>query len=136
MIFARDVLAFVADAGDVKVTDLTDPCRRRPYTHLRFVAVWAIRQCCPHMSYPAIGRLLGGRDHTTIIHAEQRAEEEMAKQPRLQQIAMDALARFSTSEIEGLDHAIALVSAELEALRAAREAKLNADTGPLFARAA
>lgn len=135
MIFARDVLAFVADAAGVKVTDLTGPCRRRPYTHVRFIAVWSIRQCCQHMSYPAIGRLLG-RDHTTILHADRRAVEEMAKQPRLQQIAMDAIARFATSELESLDHAIALASAELDALNAARDAHLNAGTVALFERAA
>ncbi|WP_283160234.1 helix-turn-helix domain-containing protein, partial [Pseudomonas syringae] len=114
MIYARDVLTYVANAAGVKVTDLTGPCRRRPYTYYRFVAVWAIRQLCQHMSYPAIGRLMGGRDHTTVLHADRRAVEEMAKQPRLQQIAMDAIARFATSELEGLDHAIALASAELD----------------------
>lgn len=136
MIYARDVLTYVANAAGVEVTDLTGPCRRRPYTYYRFVAVWAIRQLCQHMSYPAIGRMMGDRDHTTIIHAERRAEEEMAKRPDLQKIAMDALGHFATSEIESLDHSIALVSAELDALMAVREAKLNADTGALFARAA
>lgn len=136
MIYARDVLTYVANAAGVKVTDLTGPCRRRPYTYYRFVAVWAIRQLCQHMSYPAIGRLMGGRDHTSIFHADHRAEEEMAKQPELQKIAMDTLGHFAASEIESLDHSIALVSAELDALMAAREAKLNADTGALFTRAA
>lgn len=136
MIYARDVLAYVANAAGVKVTDLTGPCRRRPYTYYRFIAVWAIRQLCQHMSYPNIGQMLGGRDHTTMIHADRRAEEEMANRPDLQKIAMDALGHFATSEIESLDHSIALVSAELDALMAAREAKLNADTGALFARAA
>lgn len=136
MIYARDVLAYVANAAGVKVTDLTGPCRKRPFTYYRFIAVWSIRQLCQHMSYPAIGRMLGGRDHTTIINADRRADEEMAKRPDLQKIAMDTLGHFSTSEIESLDHSIALVSAELDALLAAREAKLNADTGALFARAA
>lgn len=136
MIYARDVLTYVANAAGVKVTDLTGPCRRRPFTYYRFIAVWAIRQCCQHMSYPAIGRLMGGRDHTSILHADRRAEEEMARSPELQKIAMDAVGHFATNEIESLDHSIALVSAELDALMAAREAKLNADTGALFARAA
>lgn len=136
MIYARDVLAYVANAAGVKVTDLTGPCRRRPFTHYRFIAVWAIRQLCQHMSYPAIGRMFGGRDHTTMIHADIRAGEEMAKRPDLQKIAMDTLGHFAMSEIESLDHSIAVVSAELDALLAAREAKLNADTGALFARAA
>lgn len=136
MIYARDVLAYVANSAGVKVTDLSGPARRRPYIYYRFVAVWAIRQCCPHMSYPAIGRMLGGRDHTSIIHAERRAKEEMTKRPDLQKIAMDTIGHFSADEIESLDHDIAVLSAELEALKAAREAKLNADTGALFARAA
>jgi len=136
MIFAKDVLAFVAKEAGVSAADLIGPNRKKALTHIRFIAVWVIRQRCPHMSYPAVGRLLGGRDHTTIIHASKRAEEEMAKQPRLQQIAMDAIARFATSELESLDHAIALASAELDALKATRDAHLNAGTVALFERAA
>jgi hypothetical protein len=31
-----------------------------------------MREFCPHLSFPAIGRIIGGRDHATIIHATKR----------------------------------------------------------------
>lgn len=40
----------------------------------RHVAAWLMRQA--GMSYPAIGRALGGRDHTTAMHAVARIERE------------------------------------------------------------
>ncbi len=136
MIRARDVLSHVARAADMTVEDLTGPSRRRTYAHARFVVVWLIRQKCPHMSYPAIGRLLGNRDHTTALHADRSAPKAMAENPRLQKIATDAMAHFSTSQIESLNHAIAEVSAELDALTSEREACLNSETAALFGAAA
>ena len=34
----------------------------------RQVAMYLIRKQCPHLSLPQIGAILGGRDHTTILH--------------------------------------------------------------------
>lgn len=34
-------------------------------------------------SYPFIGRYLGGRDHTTVLHATRKIEELMGSSPRL-----------------------------------------------------
>lgn len=136
MILARDVLAYVADAANVSITDLTGPSHRKPYTHVRFVIVWLIRQRCPHMSYPAIGRLLGNRDHTTIIHAERRAHEVMAKYPRLNEIAAAAMVHFGDTEIDGLERQIELATAQLAALKRKREIRIRAQPDGVLGRAA
>lgn len=39
----------------------------------RALVVWLLRSVGPPASYPEIGRALGGRHHTTIIHLHQRA---------------------------------------------------------------
>ena len=42
--------------------------RNKRYVRSRW-EVWALAdQLCPHLSYPLIGRLSGGRDHTTVMH--------------------------------------------------------------------
>ena len=43
----------------------------------RHVLYWLCKQTTPH-SYPQIGRFLGGRDHTTILHGCRRIEKLIA----------------------------------------------------------
>jgi hypothetical protein len=74
-IFAHDVARFVAALHDMDLDDLKSGKRSKLYSHPRFMAVYAIRQLCPHMSYPDIGRLFGYRDHTTAMNANKRAME-------------------------------------------------------------
>jgi hypothetical protein len=45
----------------------------------RHVAAWLLRR--RGMSYPAIGRALGGRDHTTIMSACAHIDRECAEDP-------------------------------------------------------
>ena len=66
--FAADILADVAKKYGLTVADLKGPSRERRIAWPRQEAMWRIRESCPHISYPHIGRLLGGRDHTTIMH--------------------------------------------------------------------
>jgi chromosomal replication initiator protein len=42
------------------------------------------------MSYPSIGEELGGRDHTTAMHAHQKIKEEVENDVKLKQ-DMDAI---------------------------------------------
>jgi len=35
-------------------------------------------------SYPMIGRILGGKDHTTIMHGVGKIEKELVKNPQTQ----------------------------------------------------
>lgn len=42
----------------------------------RFLAAWLLRE--HGLSYPGIGRALGGRDHTTVIHAVRTADARLS----------------------------------------------------------
>lgn len=64
---AREVLDFVADKFGLTYGDLCSTTRTREFARPRQLAMYAVYHLCPHMSYPATGRMLGGRDHTTII---------------------------------------------------------------------
>lgn len=73
-IMAREVAEFVAARHGLTFADLCSQRRTRDYARPRQVAVYAIRKLCPHMSFPGIGLLLGGRDHTTALHGFRRIE--------------------------------------------------------------
>jgi chromosomal replication initiator protein len=76
----RDLIASVASAFDVTVADLSGRSRQRHIAEARQAAAWVLRRASP-LSLEQIGRLLGGRDHTTIIHAVAQIEQRVAADP-------------------------------------------------------
>jgi hypothetical protein len=65
----RQILQEVADRYGITVADLTSDRRTRFYAFARHEAMARVRKERPHLSLPQIGRIFGGRDHTTVIHA-------------------------------------------------------------------
>lgn len=48
---------------------VTGPCRKRKVSHLRQMLMWEIKmEVKPSITLPELGRLFGGRDHTTALH--------------------------------------------------------------------
>lgn len=82
-ILARDVLRTAAAEFGVKVEDLTGPSRMHVLNRRRGLACRAIRTLCPHASYPAIARIMGGRHHATLIKNEQGLDRALAREPAL-----------------------------------------------------
>lgn len=69
------ILAAVAHEFGTTTALLKGPRRNRDLTLARFAAVALVLELCPDLSLPTIGRLMGDRDHTTIIHSRRRAGE-------------------------------------------------------------
>jgi hypothetical protein len=67
----RDIQDVVAQEFGLKATDLIAKGREPAVTIARFVAVVLCRDI-KALSYPDIGMRFGGRDHSTIMHAEKR----------------------------------------------------------------
>ncbi|MBI4128075.1 MAG: chromosomal replication initiator protein DnaA [Parcubacteria group bacterium] len=65
---ARRILEAVARFYDVTTEDLTSPSRRKEFVVPRQIAAFLMREELK-ASYPSIGNELGGRDHTTVMHA-------------------------------------------------------------------
>lgn len=65
------VLRYTSAIFGVSRNDLTSPDRRRRIAWPRMAAMVALRKYCG-VSTTVIGRILGGRDHTTIINAAHR----------------------------------------------------------------
>jgi chromosomal replication initiator protein len=58
--------------------DLVGASRRRPLVTARQVSMYVFREITD-LSYPAIAREFGGRDHTTVIHAVDKISRLMAE---------------------------------------------------------
>lgn len=79
----REILQMVAEANHVTVDDLTGQRRAREFSWPRQEAMWLLRQQrrpngAHRFSLPQIGRMLGGRDHTTVLHGVRRHEQRLA----------------------------------------------------------
>ena len=62
------ILNETSDMFGFSVDDIIGASRRRPLVTARQVAMYVFREATD-LSYPAIAREFGGRDHTTVIHA-------------------------------------------------------------------
>ena len=65
---AKELLKSVADFYDIALEDLLGQRRNKELVNPRQIAAYLLRENL-HLSFPKIGRELGGKDHTTIMHA-------------------------------------------------------------------
>ncbi len=72
------ILEKVSERYGFSVEEITGKSRRRPLVTARQVAMYVIRELTD-LSYPAIAREFGGRDHTTVMHAVSKIEALMAE---------------------------------------------------------
>jgi hypothetical protein len=127
-ITARAVADFVAERHGMTFERFCAPCTRRDQVRPRQIAMYAIRQLCPHMSFPAIGRLLGGRDHTTVFHGVKKIEALMYADNRIARAVDEVMVHFHVDTPCAvdtiLDVRIDAASKHLGALLHARRAEL------------
>jgi len=64
----KKIATKVADFYDIAISDLVGSSRRKELVFPRQITMWLMREELKS-SYPSIGQELGGRDHTTAIHA-------------------------------------------------------------------
>jgi chromosomal replication initiator protein len=88
----KQIVAMTARYFGVTQAALTGPSRRKSLVAARNVVVHLARQHTS-ASYAEIGRALGRRDHTTIMHASRRATAWLAADPAMQH-AVDELDRL------------------------------------------
>ena len=91
----RQIVAVVARYFSVSQANLRGPSRRRSVVHARSVAVYLTRTLTG-LSYSQIGQGLGGRDHTTTMHADRRIREQLANDPSIQE-SIEDLRRILTA---------------------------------------
>ena len=82
LLSAEKILARVCEHFGLTVAALGARSRDRRVVQARRTAIHFLRRS-GGLSYPEIGTLLGGRTHSTIMHAEGKFAEELAREPLL-----------------------------------------------------
>jgi chromosomal replication initiator protein len=93
-ISAHEVCGFVAGRHGLTMAELKNDSRRREYARPRQIAMYAIRQLCPHMSYPGIARVVARKDHTTVLHGVRQIESLLTVHERVAREVSATLCHF------------------------------------------
>ncbi len=86
----EELLADIAAILKFPVEDLKGRSRQRPLVTARQIAMYVFRELTD-LSYPAIARLFGGRDHTTVIHANEKIQRLMSERKQIYDQVTDLL---------------------------------------------
>ena len=76
------ILDATAASYGFSVESLIGPSRTRPLVTARQVAMYLTRSLTDY-SYPAIARVFGGRDHTTVIHAVEKISGQLKERRQI-----------------------------------------------------
>jgi len=72
----KDIIEAVANFYEINIKDIVGNSRKKELVGPRQVAIYLIREELSS-SYPSIGQELGGRDHTTAMHAYNKISNEL-----------------------------------------------------------
>jgi chromosomal replication initiator protein len=81
-ITAEQIMAATAEYFGVSLEDLRGHSRSRVLVNARQVAMYLCRELTD-LSLPRIGQAFGGRDHTTVMHADRKIRQQMAERRSL-----------------------------------------------------
>ncbi|MFD0817995.1 chromosomal replication initiator protein DnaA, partial [Micromonospora zhanjiangensis] len=79
---AEQIMVSTADYFGVSLEDLRGQSRSRVLVNARQVAMYLCRELT-ELSLPRIGQAFGGRDHTTVMHADRKIRQQMAERRSL-----------------------------------------------------
>lgn len=83
-ITARNIITSVAEFYDISVEDLSGTSRKKELVEPRQIAMYLLREEL-HASFPSIGHELGGRDHTTAMHACTKVANLLEREEKIKQ---------------------------------------------------
>ncbi len=78
----EEILAVTAAAFGFSTEDMEGPSRRQPLVLARQIAMYLCRELTD-LSLPKIGKLFGGRDHTTVLHAVDKVTRLLPAEPEV-----------------------------------------------------
>jgi chromosomal replication initiator protein len=77
----------------IERSDLLGPSRSRQFVAARQIAMYLCRELTP-LSLPKIGATFGGRDHTTVLHADSKIRQLMGERRQVYQQVQELTARI------------------------------------------
>jgi chromosomal replication initiator protein len=80
----KQIIEVVASYYDLATSDLLNRCRRKDIVKPRQIAMYIMREDLK-ASFPGIGEQLGGRDHSTAMHAYEKISHEIEQDESLEQ---------------------------------------------------
>ena len=92
----EQLLVEIAEHLGFEVDALRGKSRQRPLVQARQTAMYVFRELTD-LSYPAIARLFGGRDHTTVIHALDKTQRMMSERKQVYDQVTELVQKFKTS---------------------------------------
>lgn len=78
----KHVIQKISEFYSIDESNMYAKTRRREVVKPRQIIMYILREDF-HMSYPAIGSVFGGRDHTTVIHACEKIKVDLAADEEL-----------------------------------------------------
>lgn len=91
-ITAATIVAVTAEYFGMSLDELTGPGKTRAVAGARQVAMYLCRELTD-LSLPKIGQTFGGRDHTTVMHADKKIRNEMTERRRTYEQVMELTSR-------------------------------------------
>jgi chromosomal replication initiator protein len=89
------ILDATSETFGFTVEELCGPNRRRPLVTARQVSMYVFRELTD-FSYPAIGRVFGGRDHSTVMHAVEKVTNLMKERHQIYNQVTDLIVRIKS----------------------------------------
>jgi len=80
----KHILQTTASYFDISIPDILGPCREKRLAFPRQIIMFLMRVEI-NSSFPSIGHEIGGRDHTTAMHACDKIRRELEENPKLRQ---------------------------------------------------
>lgn len=87
-----DILSTVARQFDVQIADLQGKKRSKTFTYPRHISMYLARRLTSQ-SLEEIGSFFGGRDHTTVIHANRTISQQMKQNKQLSDLLDEITSR-------------------------------------------
>jgi chromosomal replication initiator protein len=84
----KKVFAEVNKYFNIKMADITGPRRKKELVLPRHLAMYLLYEEC-RIPYERIGNLLGGRDHTTILHGVEKIREAQTRDREIQRVLIE-----------------------------------------------
>jgi chromosomal replication initiator protein len=94
-ITAATIMAVIAEYFSVSMDDLTGASRSRVLVQARQIAMYLCRELT-ELSLPKIGQTFGGRDHTTVMHADRKIRSLMAERMSVYNQITELTSRIKT----------------------------------------